>query len=481
MTTTSMKITILTYGTRGDVQPFVALALGLQKAGHSVRLAAPYRFADFAAHYSIPFAPLPGDPEEISALANNVRHDVFGAVKSVAEYVFSIAPPVLHAALAACDDADLIVHSFFFTTIANSLARARDIPDVSVQLLPMFMPTRAYPMVALPNVPPGALSYFTHWLTTQVFRYAVQVGLRRLRRAEPETFNLKLTWPFETSQPVQTPLLFAYSPTILPQPDDWKAPHIHITGYFFLEVPETYRPPQELLDFLAAGDAPVGVTFGSMVNRESERIDTLVRAALAQTRQRGIILTGWGGRKPAECTDDLFYIDAVPHDWLFPHCKSVIHHGGVGTTAASLRAGIPTITVPHAIDQSFWGKRVAAIGAGPAPIDLAHLSVETLAAAFAQANNPALRARAHELGRLIRTEDGVGEAVRLIEQHAAGPALPKSAGRSLSLIMMTAATPPNNCLVCPESCQRLAGGSPVVTSTGSVQGQLPGGHVAGNQ
>jgi len=118
-----MKITILTYGSRGDVQPFVALALGLQKAGHSVRLAAPHRFADFAAHYGIPFAPLPGDPEEMSVSANNIRHDVLGAVKSMADYVFSIAPPVIRAAFASCDDADLIVHSFFFTSIANSLAR----------------------------------------------------------------------------------------------------------------------------------------------------------------------------------------------------------------------------------------------------------------------------------------------------------------------------------------------------------------------
>ena len=318
-------------------------------------------------------------------------------------------------------DADLIVHSLFFTNIAYSLARTRNIPDVSVQLLPMFMPTRAYPMIALPNIPPGALSYFTHWLTIQIFRNVIQLGWIKLRRAEPEIFNLKLAWPFDTSHPVQTPLLFAYSPTVLPRPDDWKAPNIHITGYFFLEEPETYQPPQELADFLAAGDAPVCVTFGSMVNRESERIDAIVRAALAQMRQRGIILTGWGGRKPAEHADDLFYVDAVPHDWLFPHCKSVIHHGAVGTTAASLRAGIPSIIVPHAIDQPFWGKRVAAIGAGPAPIDLAHLSVEMLAAAFAQANSPALRARAHELGCLIRAEDGVGEAVRLIEQHAANP------------------------------------------------------------
>jgi sterol 3beta-glucosyltransferase len=153
-----VKITILTYGSRGDVQPFVALAVGLKRAGHDVCLAAPHRFADFVAQYHIPFAPLPGDPEEMSAFANNVRHDVLGSIKAMARYVFSIARPVLRAAFDACANADLVVHTFFFTTFAHSLARARNIPDVSVQLVPMFMPTRAYPMIALPAIPPGAVS-----------------------------------------------------------------------------------------------------------------------------------------------------------------------------------------------------------------------------------------------------------------------------------------------------------------------------------
>ena len=414
-----MKITIITYGSRGDVQPFVALALGLQKAGRRVRLAAPHRFAELAAPYKIPFEPLPGDPELMSAFVNNFGHHSFRAVQSMADYVFTIAAPVVHAALAACEGADLIVHSFFLTTVAHSLARARRIPDVSVQLIPMFMPTRAYPMIALPNIPPGALSYFTHWLTMQVYRYAIQIGLGRLRHADPKNFNIKVFWPFDKSNPDPTPLFFAFSPIVLPQPADWKAPNFHITGYFFLESAEAYQPPQELSNFLATGDPPVCVTFGSMVNRESERIDALVRAALIRTRQRGIILTGWGGREPPEHPDDLFYGNAVPHDWLFPRCKSVVHHGGAGTTAAGLRAGIPNIIVPHAIDQPFWGKRVAAIGAGPAPIDLKQLSVDTLTGAFTQADNPGIRARARELGLLISTEDGVGEAVRLIEQYAA--------------------------------------------------------------
>jgi len=414
-----MKITILTYGSRGDVQPFVALALGLKKAGHAVRLAAPHRFTDFAAQYGIDFVPLAGDPEEISLRINDARGNVVRMVRSMADYIFSIAEPVIHASFDACDDADLIVHSFLFTTGGHSLARARGIPDVSIQGFPIFAPTRAFPNVAVPNTPPGALSYFTHWLATQIYWYGGKTYTL------PDDIKLKLYWPFDTQQPVQrdarlpTPLLFAYSPVVLPRPADWSAPSIHVTGYFFLDTPEVYQPPPELTDFLSAGEAPVCVTFGSMVNREAERIEALVRQALTRTRQRGIILTGWGRSKPAGSDDDLFYLEAAPHDWLFPRCKSVVHHGGAGTTAAGLRAGIPNIVLPHAADQMFWGKRVAAIGAGPAPIDLKKLSVEKLTAAFALAEEAALQARARETGRLICAEDGLGEAVRLIEGQAA--------------------------------------------------------------
>lgn len=419
-----MKITLLTYGSRGDVQPFVALALGLQKAGHTVRLAAPHRFSDFAAQYGIPFAPLPGDPEEISARLNDAGRNVAGEIKAIAGYIFSIAASVARVAFAACDDADLIVHSFLFTTGGHSLARARRIPDVSVQAFPVFAPTRAFPMVAMPDMPPGRRSYFTHWLATQIFWRIGNFGAWQLRAAAPDVFDdgaggsLKLSWPFDASRPVQTPLLFAYSPVVVPRPADWTASHIHITGYFFLEALETYQPPPELVDFLAAGDPPVCVTFGSMINREAQRIDAIVRAALAQTGQRGVILTGWGGRKPAENDSNLLYLEAAPHDWLFPRCKAVLHHGGAGTTAAGLRAGIPNIVVPHGADQPFWGRRVAAIGAGPAPLDLKKLSVESLTAAFIQAADPALQARANETGRLIRAENGVENAVRIIERHA---------------------------------------------------------------
>jgi sterol 3beta-glucosyltransferase len=413
-----LKITILTYGSRGDVQPFVALAMGLQKAGHSVCLAAPHRFSEFAEQHGICFSPLPGDPEEISARLNEAKKNVLRTINSLRGYVFSIAGQVADAAVEASKDADLIVHSFLFTTGGHSFARALGIPDVSVQGFPMFAPTRAFPNVAMPSVPPGVLSYFTHWLANQIFWYVGNIGFRKWRVAVPGVEDVKLHWPFDPSQNVLTPLLFSYSPTVVPRPEDWTASNIHVTGYFLLDTPTSYTPPVELELFLAAGDPPFCVTFGSMINQDTAKISLIVRDALTRSRQRGIILTGWSGIEPDAHDEDLLYLEAAPHDWLFPRCLAVLHHGGAGTTAAGLRAGIPNLVIPHAADQWFWGKRVAAIGAGPHPLDIDELTAESLTKVLTQSTEEFMQTRALEIGRKIRTEDGVGEAVRLIEQHA---------------------------------------------------------------
>ena len=411
-----MKITILTYGSRGDVQPFLALAVGLQKAGHRVTLAGPHRFADFVAQYGIPFAPLAGDPEEISRLMNDAGGNTFRMINGMKAHIFNIAPQVVRDARAAIAGAELLVHGFLFTTGAHTFARDLGIPDVSVQTFPMFAPTRAFPNVALANLPPGGLNYFSHWLATQIFWYGGNSGYYQLRRRSSADLPEKLYWPFTPSpdRPL-TPLLFAYSSTVVPRPAEWTAPNLHITGYFFLEAGQEYQPPAALTDFLALGEAPVCVSFGSMVNRESDRIHRVVCEALALTHQRGIFLTGWGGALHIDINEDILYLDAVPHDWLFPRCKVIIHHGGAGTTAAGLRSGKPNIIVPHMGDQIFWGTRVEGIGAGPAPIPVNQLTTQRLVAALRQGDDPTLRARAQETGRLIHMEDGVGQALRIIE------------------------------------------------------------------
>jgi sterol 3beta-glucosyltransferase len=192
---------------------------------------------------------------------------------------------------------------------------------------------------------------------------------------------------------------------------------VHVTGYYFLSENQTYQPPAELLSFLEDGEPPVCITFGSMVNRHQQRIDRIVRQSLRETENRGIILSGWGGIRESSSTD-LLYLDSVPHEWLLPRCKMVIHHGGAGTTGAGLRAGIPNIVIPFMGDQSFWGRRVQVIGAGPPPISVRKLTVANLTRVIMQAESAAMHEHAQLIGKRIRNEDGVGVAMKWIENYS---------------------------------------------------------------
>jgi sterol 3beta-glucosyltransferase len=415
-----MKITILTYGSRGDVQPFLALSLGLQRAGHAVKLAAPHRFAEFVEEHYIPFVPLAGDPEIISSRLNDAGQNPLRMVRAVSDYVFSIADQVARQAFAACGGADLIVHSFLLTVGGHSLARKFGIPDVSVQTFPMFAPTRAFPPVVLPGLPPGLLSYFFHWMSARVFWHGGNLGFKRLRKADPKSIDLELHWPFYRDEMRHvTPLLLAYSPTVLSRPADWSASHIHIPGYLFLEDARSYQPPEPLSNFLADGKPPVCVTFGSTIHQDAEHVYRSVLQAMESTGNRAIILSGWSDLHSSSLPEHILAVESVPHDWLFPRCATVVHHGGAGTTGAGLRAGIPNLVIPFASDQPFWGRCVHRLGAGPTPIPVRRLTAQSLIAALITAEGETVRSSARAVGGKIRAENGVHRAVEVIQQHAA--------------------------------------------------------------
>lgn len=413
-----MKITLLTYGSRGDVQPFLALAVGLKKAGYAATLAAPHRFADFIKQHGVDCTPLPGDPDELSRMFNDAGGNAYRMVRSMQAHVFRIAPDVIRAVHQAVQGAELLVHSFVFTTGAYSIAREMQIPDVSIQTFPVFAPTNAFPAIGMPGSLPGWMNRFSHWFSTQVFWHGGNAGYYQLRRRAPSDFPAQVDWPFTPvpDRPL-TPLVFAISPQVIPFPTDWNPDHVHMPGYFFLESPD-YQPSDELLRFLENGSPPVCITFGSMINRNMERITSVAIEGSQRTGSRVIVLTGWGGWTPKSTPDGVLFLKSAPHDWLFPRCKAVIHHGGAGTTAAGLRAGVPSILVPHAADQPFWGERVAPLGVGPRPIPIHHLTVDRIASALLEADSESVRQRAADLGRRIRAENGVEGAVSVIESCA---------------------------------------------------------------
>jgi sterol 3beta-glucosyltransferase len=407
-----MKITILTYGSRGDVQPFLPLSLGLMEKGHAVKLAAPFRFKKLVEEHGINFVPLAGDPEDLSRRLNNAGHNFIRIIRELMRHAIEIGADVWHQTEVACNNADLIIHSLTHVVGAHTLAREKNIPDIHVQPFPMFSPTGDYPNVTLPNLRLRTLNLLTHIISQKITWWTSQSGFEQVRRRAglPQR---KLYWPFDDEPPhLRTPILCAWSPSVLPASSDWPT-RVHVTGYYFHSPNHSYQPPAQVESFLKAGKPPVCITFGSMVNRDAERIDRVVRESLRQTDNRGIILSGWSGIRNRS-SQNVLYLEAIPHDWLLPHCKLVVHHGGAGTTSAGLRAGIPNIVVPFTADQPFWGKRVQAIGAGPKPILVKNLSVEKLTGGMAEAESDALRERAQAIGKVIRSEDGIGRAVNLI-------------------------------------------------------------------
>jgi sterol 3beta-glucosyltransferase len=207
-----------------------------------------------------------------------------------------------------------------------------------------------------------------------------------------------------------------YSPSVIPTPPHWDS-HVHVTGYWFLDPPADWAPPPALMAFLQAGPPPIYVGFGSMSNRNPGATAALVLEALARTRQRAVVLSGWSGLRTTDLPGSVFMLDSIPFSWLFPRVAAVVHHGGAGTTAAGLRAGVPSIVIPFFGDQPYWGQRVAELGVGPEPIPRRNLTVERLAGAIQRAvTDQTMRQRAADLGARIQAEDGVARAVSIVQQ-----------------------------------------------------------------
>jgi len=381
-----LHITILTYGSRGDVQPCLALAAALQSAGHSPLLVLPAFLRLQADELGIPALSLPGDIAQLSQGLTKAGSNPLAMMRQMKEAVEPVALDVIRIARQACQGADLVVHTFLFTLGAHAIARQLGIPDISVQFFPMFFPSGSYPQLAFPELPLGRLyNRLTHHFASALFCSSQRLMYPRVRRALPDA-PPHLPWPFRASGGrLATPLLLAYSPALVPPEPDW-GDHVQQTGFWFLDPPTAYQPPQELVEFLAAGTPPLCVGFGSMIHPNSSLLQKALLDGLRQVGARAVILTGWDGWTAAEEWPDRLFLPAAPHDWLFPRCAAVLHHAGAGTTAAALRLGRPNVVLPLAADQPFWARRIYACGASPAPLDPRTLTADRVAEAVRQAH-----------------------------------------------------------------------------------------------
>ncbi len=430
-----MHCTILAIGSRGDVQPLIALGAGLKAAGFGIRCGAPVDFEEVVRSYGLEFFPLTGNASRFFggragiALRERTRN-AQEFTRFFEDYLATFLDKLLLSCWQAGQETDAIL-CWPWTRVGPSLGERLGVPVFTVSVNPVLhLPTRAFPNPFQgPSLPrPGPLYNRMTWFWAEPF---TRIGQGQIDRWRQETLGLApLPWRDELRALRRMPHLFGFSPEVLPKPRDW-GHWIHVTGYWFLDRPASFTPPPELESFLASGPPPVGIGFSSQVGRDAKRITQVIVEALARAGKRGILISGWGGLKGIALPDHILPVRSVPYDWLFPRISAMIHHGGSGSAAAAFRAGLPSFAVPFGYEQGLWAQRIADLGVGVAPILPGKLTGENLAQALARVTeDEGIRRRAASLGERIRAEDGIGNAVRIIEKtltrkvhwvgHAAG-------------------------------------------------------------
>jgi sterol 3beta-glucosyltransferase len=408
-----VRVTLLAVGSRGDVQPLVALGVGLQDAGHRVRLATHPRFASLVAQHDIEFAPVAEGHVSRGAETSEGRRWIRARNRRLPAAVGflrdarSVARERLADAARACNDADAIVAGNLAMVLGWQFAVRQRVPLVRAYLEPpTWMITQRSTRRLAPVLRQAAWIVARPWLNG-VRRDAIAAGPVGMRE------------PIADLDRRRQLALFAFSAAVLPPPPGL-SDCFEVTGYWFLDGTDDPPPPSALVDFLRTGAPPVAIGFGTMIDTDPIRTVRLVVEALARSGLRGVLVRGARHRVDVPLPPRVFAVDSIDNDWLFARSAAAVHHAPVGTTAAAVRAGIPSVAVPQMTDQFVWARRLHELGVGPPPVRRRDLTVDGLAQALRIATSDhAMRHRAMALGARIRSEDGVARGVEAFERRVA--------------------------------------------------------------
>ncbi|KAH8593081.1 putative glucosyl/glucuronosyl transferase [Bisporella sp. PMI_857] len=440
-----LNIVIQVVGSRGDVQPFVALGKVLKDTyNHRVRLATHPNFKDFVQENGLEFFSIGGDPSRLMAfmvkspsLIPGFRSLLSGDVgqrrRDVAEYIQGCWRSCYEAGdgmdLRTTDDDEPGARPFVADCIiANppSFAHIHCAEKLGIPLHIMFTmpysPTQAFPHplanIQSSNADPQLTNYISYAMIEVLSWQGLGDIINRFRKKCLGLDPVSLIWAPGMLQRLKVPHTYCWSPALIPKPKDW-GPHISISGFYFLNLATNYTPAPDFQAFLDAGPPPVYIGFGSIVLDDPDAMTELIFEAVRKTGQRVLLSKGWGGigADRLRIPDGVFMLGNVPHDWLFKHVSCVIHHGGAGTTAAGITAGRPTVVVPFFGDQPFWGAMIARAGAGPDPIPHKQLTADKLADAINYCLKPESLERAKELASKIAAERGSDIGAQSFHQY----------------------------------------------------------------
>ncbi|KAG6944072.1 hypothetical protein JG687_00018135, partial [Phytophthora cactorum] len=435
-----LNICVMIVGTRGDVQPFLAIAQRLQKDGHRVRLATHAIYRDFVTSYGVEFYPLGGDPKELAAyMVKTGGHLIPTKVETIQKDVprnLQMIDEILHSTWPAVSAADpegggpgVKGEPFRAQAIISNpvtyghihVAERLGVP-LHIMFPQPWVPTTAFPH-PLANMPYTGKSQKRNYLSYKLvdllmwqgtegivneFRTEV-LGLRKIRKGDGGRDILL---------DLHIPHAFMWSPELVPKPKDWGDLYDVVGTVVLKGTASSYTPTPELEAFLGTDEGPIFVGFGSMVLEDPKATTKMIIEAARQANVRVLIQSSWSDMAgDLTIPDNIFFLGNCPHDWLMPRMSAVVHHGGAGTTAAGLLAGKPTFIVPFFGDQPFWGWAVQRAGVGVTPCPIEELTTEKLRVAFEGLQSLKMRSRAVEIQQKMQQEDGAEEAVRCFYRH----------------------------------------------------------------
>lgn len=406
-----MQITFLALGSTGDILPYATLAKAMQGAGYSPVFVTTEDYQPLLDRMGLVGRFVPGNAQETIAEAGSNTRRLMLAFAELSRAM----PAILDPSASWLRESRAIVNQLPIGLYGFDLAERLAVPHIRAAVIPLT-PTADFPMMGWP----ASLSFIPGYnqLGYRVYERLTWLTMRRtINRWRTQRLLLQ---PISGSSYLRRlsrqPLLYGYSPQVVPRPAAWPD-NIQVTGYWFPED-QAWRPPERLVRFLQADRAPLFIGFGSMPITDVQATMGMIVEACSASDVRAIVQAGWAGLAGGDLPDKLYHLDYAPYSWLFPRVAAVIHHGGSGTTAAGLRAGVPGMITPFTFDQGFWGRRLGALGVGLPPIPFRTLNAANLAQAMDQlTGSSALKDRAVALGRRLQAEDGTTSAVRLVTSY----------------------------------------------------------------
>ncbi|MEZ8794742.1 glycosyltransferase [Vibrio splendidus] len=411
-----MKVLLLTIGSRGDVEPYIALGKALIQKGHQVDLCTASRFQGFVEESGLTYRYINDDLFKLmdNGIFENMGN-LFSGIRTVVKLVKKAKPlnrqmiiDSIHAGLESKPDL-IIYHPKCLAAV--SIAEKFTVPAVMGVLQPMITKTSAFPPAGIPNL--GSLA---NKLSYRLINLGYSQYSKELNQQRAELLGLpalkKNTGILSHSSGKPVPVLHGFSEQLVPRPNDWTC-DATITGYWQSKTDlNDYHPSKELVEFLSHESKPVYIGFGSMTGKDPARTGKMIVDAVTKAGVRAILASGWGGLKVDALPNNVLVIESVPHDWLFPKVAAVIHHGGAGTTAAGLSAGKPTLICPFFGDQPFWGAQVEQKGLGPSPIKQKKLTSDNLSKALIElVSNQDFKINTNKLAKELSHENGVDTAI----------------------------------------------------------------------